>query len=500
MPQKILALDQGTTSSRAMVFDHGGQTLAVGQEEFTQILPSPGHVEHDPEEIWNSQLRSMRQAVEQSGGAGEGDSEIAAIGVTNQRETTLIWEKATGKPVANAIVWQSRITSGICERLKRDGVEPLVREKTGLLLDPYFSGTKVRYLLDQIPNGQARAERGELLFGTVDSFLIWRLTKARTHVTDASNASRTLLFNLHTQAWDDELLKIMGVPRAMLPEVVTSSGVIGTADAEWLGREIPIAGIAGDQQAATFGQTCFRAGEAKSTYGTGCFLLMNTGDKPLASNNRLLTTVGWSINGKATYCLEGAVFIGGAIVQWLRDGLGLIKNAADVEALAAQVPDADGVILVPALTGLGAPYWDPHARGTIVGITRGTTAAHLARAALDAVAWQVSELIHAMEQDAGVQLGALRIDGGASRNNLLAQIQSDYLGAVVERPTVTETTALGAAYLAGLGVGFWSDLDDLRKHWKLDRRFEPKMDAAARKTQFAQWKRAVERSLNWNQP
>lgn len=500
MTKKILALDQGTTSSRAMVFDHGGQTLAVGQEEFRQILPSPGHVEHDPEEIWASQLRSMREAVEKSGGAGKGAGEIAALGVTNQRETTLIWEKATGKPVANAIVWQSRITSGICERLKRDGVEPRFREKTGLLLDPYFSGTKVRYLLDQIPNGQTRAERGELLFGTVDSFLIWRLTKGRTHVTDASNASRTLLFNLHTLDWDDELLKILNVPRAMLPQVVTSSGTVGAADPEWLGREIPIAGIAGDQQAATFGQTCFRAGEAKSTYGTGCFLLMNTGDKPLPSNNRLLTTVGWTIGGNATYCLEGAVFIGGAIVQWLRDGLGLIKNAADVEALASQVPDADGVILVPALTGLGAPYWDPHARGTIIGITRGTTAAHMARAALDAVAWQVSELIHAMEQDANVKLGALRIDGGASRNNLLAQIQSDYLGAVVERPTVTETTALGAAYLAGLGVGFWSDLDDLRKHWKLDRRFEPKMAPAARTAQFAQWKRAVERSLNWSQP
>lgn len=495
MTKCILAIDQGTTSSRAMVFDHQGATLAVAQEEFRQILPSPGHVEHDPEDIWGSQLRSMRGAVEKTGGAAE----IAALGVTNQRETTLIWEKATGKPVANAIVWQSRITADLCAKLRSDGLEPMVREKTGLVLDPYFSGTKIRYLLDRLPNGQQRAERGELLFGTVDTFLIWRLTKGRSHVTDPSNASRTLLFNLKTLEWDDELLKMLSIPRAMLPQVVPSSGELGVADAEWLGRPIPICGVAGDQQAATFGQVCFKKGEAKSTYGTGCFLLMNTGDKPLPSKNNLLTTVGWTMGGKTTYCLEGAVFVGGAIVQWLRDGLGIIRSAAEVEELASRVPDADGVVLVPALTGLGAPYWDPHARGTIIGLTRGTTAAHIARAALDSIAWQVVELLHAMEEDAQVKLDTLRADGGAAMNNLLMQLQSDYLGAPVERPTTTETTALGAAYLAGLGVGFWTDLDDLTKQWKLDRRFQPQLDASKRDAELQIWKKAVGRSLQWSQ-
>lgn len=495
MTKCILAIDQGTTSSRAMLFDHQGATLTVAQEEFRQILPSPGHVEHDPEDIWGSQLRSMRGAVEKTGGAAK----IAALGVTNQRETTLIWEKATGKPVANAIVWQSRITADLCAKLRSDGLEPMVREKTGLVLDPYFSGTKIRYLLDRLPNGQQRAERGELLFGTVDTFLIWRLTKGRSHVTDPSNASRTLLFNLKTLEWDDELLKMLSIPRAMLPQVVPSSGELGVADAEWLGRPIPICGVAGDQQAATFGQVCFKKGEAKSTYGTGCFLLMNTGDKPLPSKNNLLTTVGWTMGGKTTYCLEGAVFVGGAIVQWLRDGLGIIRSAAEVEELASRVPDADGVVLVPALTGLGAPYWDPHARGTIIGLTRGTTAAHIARAAVDSIAWQVVELLHAMEEDAQVKLDTLRADGGAAMNNLLMQLQSDYLGAPVERPTTTETTALGAAYLAGLGVGFWTDLDDLTKQWKLDRRFQPQLDASKRDAELQIWKKAVGRSLQWSQ-
>ena len=490
-PSLVLALDQGTTSSRAIVFDRSGRAVGTAQREFPQLFPSPGHVEHDPEAIWESQLATARAALTN---AKMSATDIAAIGVTNQRETTILWERDSGKPVANAIVWQSRITAPICERMKAEGLEPLFRQKTGLVLDAYFSGTKIRHLLDTIPGLRARAERGEILFGTVDSFLIWRLTGGKRHVTDVSNASRTLLFNLHTLEWDDELLKLLGVPRAMLPQVVSSSEVIGDCDPKWLGGSIPIAGDAGDQQAATFGQACFDPGSAKNTYGTGCFLLMNTGAKPAESHHGLLTTVGWRINGQTVYCLEGSVFVAGAAVQWLRDGLGLIAQAGETEALANSVTDNGGVYFVPAFVGLGAPYWDADARGLISGLTRGTTKAHLARAALEAMAYQTADVLDAMRQDSGVALQSLRVDGGATANDWLMQFQSDVLGVSVRRPVVQETTALGAAYLAGLATGVWSDLSDVSKNWQLQREFAPVMPAMQRSDLLTAWRRAVSRS------
>lgn len=490
----VLALDQGTTSSRAIVFDRSGRMVGTAQQEFPQLFPSPGHVEHDPEAIWDSQLATAQQAL---ANAKLSAADIAAIGVTNQRETTILWERDTGKPVANAIVWQSRITVPICERLKADGTEPLFRQKTGLVVDAYFSGTKIRHLLDTIPGLRARAERGEILFGTVDSFLIWRLTGGRRHVADVSNASRTLLFNLHTLDWDDELLKLMGVPRAMLPQVVSSSEIIGDCDPKWLGSAIRIAGDAGDQQAATFGQACFDPGNAKNTYGTGCFLLMNTGEKPAESKHGLLTTVGWRINGRTTYCLEGSVFVAGAAVQWLRDGLGLIRQASETADLASSVADNGGVYFVPAFVGLGAPSWDANARGVIVGLTRGTTKAHLARAALEAMAYQTADVLDAMRQDSGVALTSLRVDGGATANDWLMQFQSDVLGAAVRRPVVQETTALGAAYLAGLATGVWSDFSDVSRNWQLQREFVPVMPDVQRGVLLTEWRRAVDRSRAW---
>ncbi|MBX3444535.1 MAG: glycerol kinase GlpK [Planctomyces sp.] len=496
-PRFVLALDQGTTSSRAILFDHTGRPQAQDQREFQQIYPSPGHVEHDPEEIWTSQLATARGALAR---ARIGPEQIDAIGVTNQRETTILWDRKSGKPVANAIVWQSRITAPHCERLKRDGAEPLIREKTGLVIDAYFSATKIAHLLDSITGLRERAERGDILFGTVDSFLLWRLTGGQLHITDVSNASRTLLFNIHTLDWDDELLRLFGVPRAMLPEVRSSSEVYGRTDKDVLGVEVPLAGIAGDQQAATFGQACFEPGTAKNTYGTGCFLLLNTGSTPAASQHGLITTVGWRIGDRTTYCLEGAVFIAGAAVQWLRDGLGVIGSSAEVEALASRVPDTGGVYFVPAFVGLGAPFWDPSARGAIVGLTRGTTREHLARATLEAMAYQTRDVLDAMQADAGVRLSSLRVDGGAAANNLMMQFQSDLLDTPVLRPVVQETTALGAAYLAGLAVGYWSDQGQLARNWSLDREFTPAMSEGERERLYRGWQRAAERSQGWVEP
>ncbi|HSL97989.1 MAG TPA: glycerol kinase GlpK [Candidatus Deferrimicrobiaceae bacterium] len=493
----ILALDQGTTSSRAIAFGHDGRPVAVAQEPFEQRFPAPGHVTHDPEAIWQTQLAVARRVVAEVGGP----ERIAAIGIANQRETTIVWDRATGAPVADAIVWQSRITAPACERLRAAGHEPLFRERTGLPLDAYFSGPKITHLLDADPGAglRQRAERGELAFGTVDSFLLWRLSGGRIHATDVSNASRTLLFDIHRLAWDDELLGLVGVPRPLLPVVRPTAGRFGDTDPSLFGRPIPIAALAGDQQAATFGQACFEPGQAKSTYGTGAFLLLNTGDRPRASANGLLTTVGWQLEpgGPVTYALEGAVFSAGSAVQWLRDGLRAFDDAADVEALAASVPDTDGVYLVPAFTGLGAPHWDPDARGTIVGITRGTTLAHLARATLEAIAFQVGDVLEAMARDGGAPATELRVDGGAAANDFLLQLQADVLGMPVERPVVAETTALGAAYLAGLSVGYWLDLDDVTVNWALDRRYEPAMTSQRRTTLQRGWRRAVRRSLGW---
>jgi glycerol kinase len=492
MTQYVLALDQGTTSSRALLFDHGGRVCGAAQQEFPQLLPSPGHVEHNPEAIWQSQVEVARQALAAAQIAPE---QLAAVGITNQRETTIVWERASGRPVANAIVWQSRITADICQQLQAQGASKLIRSKTGLVLDPYFSGSKLKYLLDTLPGLRSRAERGEVLFGTVDSFLIWRLTGGKCHVTDYSNASRTLLFNIHTLQWDDELLRLFGVPPAMLPEVRPSSQVYGEIDTQWLGAPVPLAGCAGDQQAATFGQACFAAGSAKNTYGTGCFLLLNTGAQPVASAHGLLTTIGWGVDGTVTYCLEGSVFIAGAVVQWLRDGLKLVRTAAEVEDLAGRVSDTEGVYVVPAFVGLGAPYWDPHARGAVLGITRGTTSAHLARAALESMAYQTFDLVEAMQQDAGRPLQVLKVDGGASNNNLLMQFVADILGVPVRRPAVAETTALGAAYLAGLAVGFWQGTEDVQRNWALDREFQPSMPPEARLRRISGWREAVARVL-----
>jgi len=492
--QAILALDQGTTSSRAIVFDREGRIVATAQREFGQHFPQPGWVEHDALEIWSSQLEVASKALAE---ARLAPGDIAAIGIANQRETTVLWDRSNGRPVAPAIVWQDRRTASRCDQLRRDGREALFTSRTGLVLDAYFSGTKLAWLLDHVPGARARAGRGELAFGTIDSWLAWQLTGGAAHVTDASNASRTLLFDIARLDWDDELLGILDIPRSVLPEVIASSGHFAQTRCEGLPRGIPLAGMAGDQQAALFGQACTRPGMAKNTYGTGCFLLMNTGSARAVSRNRLLSTVAWKRGNEARYALEGSVFVAGAAVQWLRDGLGIIAHSREMEPLAASVADSAGVVFVPALSGLGAPYWDPRARGTIVGLTRGTTRAHLARATLEAIAFQSAELIEAMSADSGISLSELRVDGGATANNLLMQMQADLLGVPVVRPVVTETTALGAAYLAGLGVGFWKDEAEIARLWAKDRVFEPaepRPEAAAR---FGEWKRAVERARNW---
>ena len=490
----LLALDQGTTSSRAIVFDDAGSPVASAQEEFCQIYPRPGWVEHDPMEIWKTQAGVAALALKK---AGLGERDVAGLGITNQRETTVLWERATGRPIHNAIVWQDRRTAGVCDRLKADGYAPLIREKTGLVPDAYFSGTKAAWILDHVPDARKRAEAGELAFGTIDSWLIWNLTGGARHVTDASNASRTMLCNIHTGEWDDELLRILNVPREILPCIRPSSEVYGEVRTRDLPIRIPIGGAAGDQQAALFGQLCVEPGLVKNTYGTGCFMLMNTGATPVASASGLLTTVAWKIGGKTDYALEGSVFIGGAVVQWLRDGLGIIGSSADVEALAARVEDTGGVYLVPAFAGLGAPQWDPYARGTIVGITRGTKAAHIARAALESIAYQSMDLLCCMRADSGIAIGELRVDGGATVNDALMQFQADILGIPVARPAVRETTALGAAYLAGLAVGVWKDIAEIGGRMPVERRFCPAMEPENVERLIRGWKRALERSRNW---
>ena len=490
----ILALDQGTTSSRAILFNHDGGIVATAQKEFRQIFPKPGWVEHDAQEIWATQAGVASEVLHKARAKA---ADVAAIGITNQRETTVVWDRKTGKPICNAIVWQDRRTASICDKLRAQKLDKLIQRKTGLVVDAYFSATKVQWILENVKGAKARAATGELAFGTVDSWLLWNLTGGKVHATDVSNASRTMLYDIRKGTWDDELLKIFGVPRSMLPEVRDSSGEFGVT--ALLGGSIPIAGIAGDQQSALFGQICTKPGMVKNTYGTGCFMLMNTGTKPINSKNKLLTTVAWRIKGRTEYALEGSVFIAGAAIQWLRDGLGIIRQSADVEALAASVPDAGGVYLVPAFAGLGAPHWDAYARGTLVGMTRGTTAAHIARAALEGIALQVMDILKAMEADAGIKLKELRVDGGACVNNLLMQIQCDLLGVPVVRPKVNETTALGAACLAGLAVSYWKNLPDIAKHWQMDRKFKPAMKVAAR-TQITQgWQRALGRAKGWEE-
>ena len=493
-PQYVLALDQGTTSSRAILFDHSGRAAAVTSQEYPQLYPQPGWVEHDPEAIWGSQIACAQSVLQQSGAR---PAQIAAIGITNQRETTILWEKATGRPVMNAIVWQDRRTAPLCDALRAEGWEAPIRAKTGLVIDAYFSGTKIAWMLDTLPGLRERAERGEILFGTVDCWLLWRLTAGKVHATDYSNASRTMLFNIHTLAWDDEILAHLRIPRAILPDVRPSSEVYGATDEQIFGMAIPVAGDAGDQQAATFGQACFTPGMAKNTYGTGGFLLLNTGESPVASQSGLLTTIGWGLGGKITYCLEGSIFISGAAVQWLRDGLGIIAQAGETEALAASIHDTGNVYLVPAFVGLGAPYWDPYARGAIVGLTRGTGRAEIVRAALEAAAYQTRDVAQAMETDSGITLQELRVDGGMVANNWLLQFQADMLNVPVQRPVVAETTALGAAYLAGLAVGFWSGLDDISRNWAMDREFAPTMAADTRTRLYRGWQRAVERARGW---
>jgi len=494
MPRFVLALDQGTTSSRSILFDHDGNVVATAQREFAQHFPRSGWVEHDAEEIWATQAATIAEVLAR---AHATPADLVAVGITNQRETTVLWDRATGRPVAPAIVWQDRRTADFCAQLKSDGHEPEVARRTGLLLDPYFSGTKLAWLLDEDPGLRARAERGELAFGTIDCWLAWKLSNGAEHITDASNASRTLLLNLTTGQWDDDMLALLRIPRGVLPRVVPSMLRPGEAFAKIGGREVPLGGIAGDQQAALFGQACFEPGMAKNTYGTGCFMLMNTGRDPLHSANRLLTTVAWQLDERH-YALEGSVFVGGAVVQWLRDGLGLIDRSADVEALAASVPDTGGVYLVPAFTGLGSPHWDAYARGTMVGLSRGTTRGHVARAALESIAFQSAEVLNAMQKDAGRPLVELRVDGGATANDLMMQFQADLLGVPVVRPKVTETTALGAAYLAGLSAGFWGSTDEVAANWKVDRRFEPAMARDEVAARMRRWSRAVERSRDWD--
>jgi len=490
----LLALDQGTTSSRAIIFDDGGAIVASAQREFSQHYPRPGWVEHDPVEIWETQVGVATLALKN---ARLGSGDIAAIGIANQRETTVVWERATGRPICSAIVWQDRRTAAVCDRLRADGYEPLIRSKTGLVPDAYFSGTKIAWILDHIPRARKIAEQGRLAFGTIDSWLIWNLTAGARHLTDCSNASRTMLFNIHTGGWDDELLRILNVPRAILPEIHSSSEVYGETCSPAFPVPIPIGGAAGDQQAALFGQMCTGPGMVKNTYGTGCFMLMNTGTTPIASANRLLTTVAWKIGDKTDYALEGSVFIGGAVVQWLRDGLGIIRSSADVEALAREVEDTEGLYLVPAFAGLGAPHWDPYARGILIGITRGTKAAHIARAALESIAYQSLDLLHCMTADAGIKIGELRVDGGATANDTLMQFQADILGVPVARPPVRETTALGAVYLAGLAVGCWKGVDEISRRVPVEKRFLPMMGREEVDRLTRGWRRALERSRNW---
>ena len=489
----VLAIDQGTTSSRTILFDHDGNIRSVAQKEFTQIFPKPGWVEHNPQEIWASQATTMTEALTNVNAKG---SDIVAVGITNQRETTIVWDAETGEPVYNAIVWQDRRTADYCDELRALGLTDKIRSKTGLILDPYFSGTKVRWILENVPGARERADAGKLRFGTVDSWLVWNLTGGRHHVTDVSNASRTLLFNIHTLDWDDEMLELLGVPRSMLPEVKSSSEIYGYTHARIFSFDVPIAGIAGDQQAALFGQMCTNPGDVKNTYGTGCFLLMNTGEQAITSKNNLLTTIAWKIGDKVNYALEGSIFVGGSVVQWLRDGLKVIASSADSEALATSVPDNAGVYFVPALTGLGAPHWDPFAKGTITGITRGTTAGHIVRAALEGIAFQTMDIVGAMQADAQVSLGDLKVDGGASRNDFLMQFQADVLETNVVRPTCVETTAKGAAYLAGLAVGFWGSVDEIKAQWAIDRTFRPELDAAQVGALRDGWADAVKRSLS----
>ncbi len=492
----ILSMDQGTTSSRALLIDAAGRICAVAQREFRQIYPRPGWVEHDPREIWSTQLAVARQVLAES---TTDPTDIAAIGITNQRETTVVWDRATGEPVCNAIVWQDRRTAEHCDTLRNAGHADLIQRKTGLVLDAYFSGTKLAWILDNVEGAHARAEKGELAFGTIDTWLVWKLSGGQCHITDASNASRTLLFNIHTGDWDDELLALLTIPRSLLPEVRDSSEVYGETQPELLGAPVPIAGIAGDQQAALFGQQCIRPGMAKNTYGTGCFMLLNTGREAVSSRNNLLTTVAWRLGGQLEYALEGSVFIGGAVVQWLRDELGMIKKSSEIEALAESVPDSGGVYLVPAFTGLGAPHWDQYARGAILGLTRGANKAHIARAALEAIAWQSADVLRAMEADAGTPVVELRVDGGAAANNLLMQIQADILQAPVVRTKVLETTALGAAYLAGLAVGFWPDRETLAAQWQAERKFDPEMDTTERDAARKGWEKALERAKHWEE-
>ncbi len=493
MKQYILALDQGTSSSRAIVFDERGTTCAVAQREFRQIFPKSGWVEHDPHEIWASQASVIAEAISMLDING---LNIAGIGITNQRETTIVWDSETEEPIYNAIVWQDRRTSDYCDELKNQGLTEMIRQKTGLIIDAYFSATKIKWILDNVPGARERADKGKLMFGTVDTWLIWRLTRGEVHVTDVSNASRTMLFNIHTLDWDQELLDLFKIPRSMMPEVKSSSEVYGHTKTTIFAHKVPIAGIAGDQQAALFGQMCTEPGMVKNTYGTGCFLLMNSGEKPILSQNNLLTTVAWKIGDKVNYALEGSIFVGGSVVQWLRDGLGVIHSSSEVEELASRVPDTNGVYFVPALTGLGAPWWDQYARGTIIGISRGTNTAHIARAALEGIAFQTMDITAAMSRDAGIPLRELKVDGGASRNNLLMQFQADILGTKVIRPQVVETTAMGAAYLAGLAVGYWSSIDEIRKQWQIDRVFEPAMEEAKVAEAKAGWEDAVKRTLS----
>lgn len=494
MAKYVMALDQGTTSSRAIIFDENGTIKGVTNREFTQIYPKPGWVEHDPMEIWGSQIGVAREVLSKS---GLSPSDIAAIGITNQRETTIVWDKNTGKPVYNAIVWQCRRTAPICDELKAKGLTEKIREKTGLVIDAYFSGTKVKWILDNVEGAREKAEKGELLFGNVDTWLIWNLTGGKVHVTDYSNASRTMLFNIHTLDWDDEILQELDIPRAMLPKPMPSSHIYGYTTNEVFGGEVPIAGDAGDQQAALFGQACYAPGTAKNTYGTGCFMLMNTGEKAVTSESGLLTTIAWGVDGKVEYALEGSIFIAGAVVQWLRDELRILYNAAQSEELATKVEDNNGVYLVPAFVGLGAPYWDMYARGTIVGLTRGAKREHIVRAALESICYQTRDVLEAMQKDSGITLKSLKVDGGAVANNFLMQFQSDILGVPVDRPKVIETTALGAAYLAGLAVGYWKDKDDIASKWQIDRTFKPEMGEDMKENLYKGWKKAVERALDW---
>jgi glycerol kinase len=492
----VLALDQGTTSSRAIVFDVEARVLGSAQKEFTQHYPQPGWVEHDPEEIWSTQLATARQALSE---AKVDIADVVGLGITNQRETVVVWDRRSGRPIHNAIVWQDRRTAGLCDQFRAQGVDPLITGRTGLLLDAYFSGTKLRWLLDHVEGARARAEKGELAFGTIDAWLIWKLTGGRLHATDATNAARTLLYNIHTHDWDDKLLQLMRAPRAVLPQVVASSGICAETDAAIFGRAIPIAGIAGDQQAALFGQQCVKPGMVKNTYGTGCFMLMHTGERPVDSKSRLLTTVAWRIGERYEYALEGSVFIAGAVVQWLRDGLGVIKTSADADRLAATVADNGGVYFVPAFAGLGAPHWDAYARGTITGLTRGATSAHLARAALESIAFQTADVLDAMQADAEIAISELRVDGGASQSDLLMQFQADVLGVPVLRPRAYESTALGAAYLSGLATGMWKDIGDLSGFWQLERRFETTMPAATSEALKGRWREAVKRAKAWEE-